>query len=599
MTEPHRRPARTLILALALTALAGCGRQSTGPKQAATKQADPYAELTQSAQETFRKSGDLATCRSLVEQLNRYLGRGDPVKKPEALPGAREALLKNELSLTDEEVAEVGRQEFTPLDAYWLHETILFRDVARALDVGGLPAADRARAALEWVVTNLRPVEHDGPALPPSYCALRGGGTTLERTYALLRLLHQLDLDYGLVGDESAAQSPNGVWAVGVLADGQILLFDVRLGLPLPGPDGKGTLTLAQARTEAEPFRPLAADARPAYDVTPDRARKSQVFLTAPLTALAPRMTFLQGLVPAAARLDYDAAAARDRFQKAMQGPVFEGCAVRFWNPPVVDAYPRVLHAFIPAPDGGGDRSPPGRRHMDRYHFEAVPWRMLPPFLVELQGEPGARVRSLFADRALLFTQPGRPRDLILRGQFDEATRQLVELQGELTRRPHTEKDVDETARLWAKTAREFYANLARQERAGNLAEVEDQKSKIDILWQRSHGLNFFLAYLLSEPLLAETTYLLGVCKHEQALRLAYRGEPDKDAWQTAARWWAKFVSDFPEHPAVPSARRNLGRAQEGAGRTVEARAAYDAVAASDAPEPMKLACKYLAGRLK
>src|SRR5439155_18575284 len=51
------------------------------------------------------------------------------------------------------------------------------------------------------------------PALPPGFLAVRGAGTTLERTYALLRLLRQLDLDACLVGDEAAAGGTTGLWA--------------------------------------------------------------------------------------------------------------------------------------------------------------------------------------------------------------------------------------------------------------------------------------------------------------------------------------------------------------------------------------------------
>src|SRR5207248_3282143 len=110
-------------------------------------------------------------------------------------------------------------------------------------------------------------------------------------------ILHQLDMDACLVADESAAASANGIWAVGVLADGEIYLLDLRLDLPVPAAGG-GVLTLARARAEAGAFQPLAVDDKLKYDVTPERAKAAQVFLTAPLSALSPRMRFLQGLLP-------------------------------------------------------------------------------------------------------------------------------------------------------------------------------------------------------------------------------------------------------------------------------------------------------------
>src|SRR5581483_3728736 len=111
----------------------------------------------------------------------------------------------------------------------------------------------------------------------------------------------------------SAGNATSGLWAVGVLTDGQIHLFDVRLGLPLPGPNGEGVATLAQVRTDPKAFQPLAVDPKLSYDVTPERAKQAQIYLTTQLSALSARMHFLQTLLPAnAARLDYDPAAVRE-----------------------------------------------------------------------------------------------------------------------------------------------------------------------------------------------------------------------------------------------------------------------------------------------
>src|SRR5205814_4260480 len=120
---------------------------------------------------------------------------------------------------------------------------------------------------------------------------------------------------------------PDGVWAVGVAADGQVHLFDVRLGLPVPGTDG-GVLTLAQARSLPEPFKALAVDPKLPYDVTAERAKRAEVLVPVPMSGLSPRMRFLQSLLlEGTARLAAEPSAARDRFRQAAGGA--DGPAVR------------------------------------------------------------------------------------------------------------------------------------------------------------------------------------------------------------------------------------------------------------------------------
>src|SRR5439155_2806604 len=136
-------------------------------------------------------------------------------------------------------------------------------------------------------------------------------------TYVLLTLLRQLDLDACLIGDASAADGPDKLWAVGVLADGQVYLFDARLGLPLPGPNGQGVATLAQIRSDPAALKPLDLDPKLPYDVTAERAKQAQVYVSVPLTSLSPRMHFLQGVIAeGTARLTEDPAALGERFRQ-------------------------------------------------------------------------------------------------------------------------------------------------------------------------------------------------------------------------------------------------------------------------------------------
>ncbi len=591
---PFRSRKMSLVLAAGmLAALAGCNsRPAATTSQTEGKPADPADELVESIRSDLRRSPDPAGCRRLVDQLNGYLPRANADRRPAPLSADERTILQRDFALRPEEINQVARSEFTTVDAYYLDEAFLLRDIARSLDADQLPPVARAEAASRWVTRNLRDVQPNGPAMPLSFVLTRAAGTPLERTYVLLALLSHLGLDAALIGDAGAG--PEGVWAVGILADGQVYLFDARFGLPLPGPEGTGVLTLAQIKTLADPFKPLAIDPKLPYDVTADRAKRTEVFVTAPLSALSPRMRFLQEIVGVdTVRLTADPTGQSERFRKAA------AATVRLWCPPAPDAVPRLLFAFLPAADGGGDTSPPDRLRIRQFLFDLVPFEMLPPFL-RLTGEPGDRIRSQFMGRVTVLSDPGQAHDLILRGQFREATEQLISVQARVKRRPGNPAELVKNAEEWANVARRFAAAQSRRERgagdAAEPAEIENEKRLADQLWENSRGPQALLEYLVAEPLAAQATYLLALCKQEEAERRPDAAQP---AWATAQNWWRSFVTGYPTSPWLPAAQRNLARTLEGGGQRAAARTAYLSLADS-APTPLeRLACRYLAEKLK
>lgn len=598
MTIAGIRPSHLLTLSV-LAALAGCSpRPAATISQTVGKAAEPADELGESVRDQLRRSVDPATCRRLIDQLNGYLPRAGADHRPAPLSAGERVVLEKEFALRSEEVAEVARSEFTPVDANYLDESLLFRDIARSLDVDRLPPVGKAEAACAWVARNLRGTPASGPALPVGFVAMRGAGTAVERTYVLLALLNHLGLDAALVGDAGAG--PDGVWAVGVLSDGQIYLFDARFGLPLPGPDGLKTLTLAQARTVADPFKPLNVDPKLAYDVSADRVKRAEIFVTAPLSALSPRMRFVQGIIGEdTARLAADPVAQLGRFRKAVGES--GGPTVKLWCPPTIDAVPRLLFAFLPAAEGGGDASAPGRINL--FRRSQIPLELLPPVLRDLQGEPGARILSHFHALATGLDQPGSAHDFILRGQFREATDLLVAVQTGAKRRPGNVAELTKNTEEWATVAREYAAEKARREHGrGNPnagGQMEQNQFRAEQLWRSPVGPVAFLEYAAGDLLAAQATYLLGQCKHEEAERQRDRPDAAGPAWTTAQHWWRAFLTSYPTSPWAPAAQRNLANALAASGQRPAARTTYLAVAES-APSPFdRLACRYLAERLK
>lgn len=603
-----RRKSLWSLAALALFSVStisslGCNRPSVSQKSNAGKPADPHAEQAESLRDEVRKASDIAACRRIVDQLNNYLPQASADHRPAPMTQDQRTFLEKGLGLQPDEVGEAARSEFTTLDAYYLDEALLFRDIARSLDVSKLPPVERANAAFGWVVRNLRSLDPASPATPLAFDVSRGAATPLERAYAFLALLQQLKVDAALIGDDNG--NPQGIWAVGVLVDGQILLYDARLGMPLPGPDGKGILTLAQARSNPDAFKPLAIDAKLKYDVTPERAKKSAVFVTAPLSSLSNRIRYLQQVLPEdAVQLATDLKATIERFSKAVGSA--EAPPVRAWCPPAPDAYPRLLYAFLPPGEGGGDRTPPASSRIAQFYQSRIPIGVLPQFLQVLQGEPGRRVRVEFEFRSTMLSQPGQARDLMNRGRFREATELLEAVRAEARRRTKDPHELETSTREWADGARAYFAEVSRREKGrtdlNSGVNLDELRTQMENGWKSTRGPQAFIISLVAEPLAAEATYLLGQCKQEEAERLACHPETAasaKPAWVSAQRWWTSFINQYPNVRPTLQAKLNLARVLQASGQRAAAKAAYESLENSELLPLERLACKYNAESLK
>lgn len=586
-------------------AVAGCNSSPATSKPVTKAKAAPAEELADLVQESVQRSNDLTACQHLTEQLNVGLSRPDAKLKPEPLTAEQKAFLAKEAGLTPAELDEIARSEFTPLDAAALEEAFLFHDAAKALDVGGLPPLQRIRAALDWVVRNVRAAPPAGFTAPPASVVLRGYGSGLERTYVLLALLRQLDFDAALLGDASG--EPGNIWGVAVRTDDGVYVVDPRLGLPLPA-TGTTTATLAQVRRDDGTSAAMNVDSKNPYDVTPDRAKAAVVYVAVPLTSLAPRIKLLQGLLPhGSAHVSADLVAMRDRLQKSLQGPGYEGCEVRIWASSAPDAWSRNLMSFLPAGEGGSDRAEPGRLRRDVFQRDLVPWNTVPQYFLQLAGEPGARIQRSFAGRILTLRQPGQARDLMLRGEFPEATEKLVALQEDLDKPTVSEKELAEDSRGWADAARGVYADLLRAERLARTdsaaaATIPEIREKIDNLWKKSMGPKMYLDLLASPQMNEEIVYLLALNKHEQAVRAANAsgGKTDPANWESARKWWLQFTTTYAASPDCIGARRNLAMALAAEGNKPAAIKELQMLAEfPQIPPTERLACLVLASQLK
>jgi hypothetical protein len=587
-----------LVLAVVIlfNSLGGSSVPTTSRVSSPTQASESGVE---SARQDLARQNDLNACRSALQQINAEIGE-KPSLRPPALTDEQKSWLSDNLNLSSDELSEVDSSHFTRLDQIYLSGCFLMRDTAHdALEVKGVrgkaggPAVhekplDQAARAFAWVMREVRLRPSEAEADPPSYVVRRGMGTALERALIFLALLEQL-------GDLSATepellgfllQVPDNsggmrLWACGVVAgDGkEVYLFDPSLGLPVPGPNGDGIATLAQARRQPEILAQLNAGEKNRYPVTMEQARSAQAQLVCPLSALSPRMRYLQDklLAPAVrVRLACDAAKEVERIKAA--------CSAGAEKPTSV-IVPRdqctLLRRFMSVDEGGADTT---YREV-RFIRDLVPWNALPAVFQNEQLFPQKsalriQVQTLFVNHFIRSLNTGSPRDLLLRGRYRSAVEKLVservDLRRALEQRANV-SDLEAQFQKWLELATKAYA---RQVTAKSPQEREQAERQVKAVWQGPSSLPIYVVIngAAAGVRNSEVAYQLGLCSQEEAEQLQARldlqartgaapYQPDvekaRSAWQNALQNWRSFDEDAPrQHPDRPAARFLRARAE-------------------------------------
>lgn len=170
--------------------------------------------------------------------------------------------------------------KFQVFDSFYLQEAVTLRNIAR--DARGEQSDDLARATrlFEWVVRNvslMKPGElgtdSAGQALEPNHLPYQtvflGRGEVIDRAWVFVLLCRQQGIEAAILAlPGEGADAPPRPWAVGVLIDGELRVFDPQLGLPIPAADGTGVAKLSELAADDALLRRLDLDAEHPYPVT-------------------------------------------------------------------------------------------------------------------------------------------------------------------------------------------------------------------------------------------------------------------------------------------------------------------------------------------
>jgi hypothetical protein len=395
-----KRRVRTWVIILGLTsALAGCDYSSSEPPPLATDptyeptlpsaptkgEASAISDLTASNPEM--KAVILESVINLIKtaalqpggdnfmqataKLNNYFEGTAPAEYA-LKPAAREYLASQ---MPTPLVKSLERPSFELIDARHLEDCMLYHGIATRV-AGNGDDLTRVRRLFDWMVRQVQLVPPESLAEPqigqaqarPYDVLLRGMATESiggwsERGWLFMSLCRQLGIDVGLLTYTPAGEKDPVSWICAALIDQKLYLFDPRIGLAVPGPDGTGVATLDEALSNPVILDRLDLPGQSGYRTTAAALAKSPskigLMIDSSPGYLSPRMLLLQNSLVGQNRtvLYRDPADQRDKFVQALGAhsggvslwplPIMVETRL-FTDPKFVQATQHVLYLFGP-----------------------------------------------------------------------------------------------------------------------------------------------------------------------------------------------------------------------------------------------------------
>jgi hypothetical protein len=178
-----------------------------------------------------------------------------------------------------------------------------------------------------------------------------------------------------------------------------------------------------------------------------------------------------------------------------------------------------------------------------------------------------------------LIMGPQQPRDSLLRGHFDDASRLLTTMRTECdanVARMQGNPEMPRRAAAAVKKIQEAQGAVMRAQKQGD-PNVDELGAVLESAIREGQGwVDAYLDGCAGVPLGEEVSYQLALSKHEQAVRMQLRVEfPNRSgsttgneaddarrAWQNAADWWKTYLDKYADSGRAPSARLHAGRAR-------------------------------------
>lgn len=292
-----------LVAIIGLTT-SGCQDTNRSPRSthvsSATSREQMNDQNLQYAFDVLRSTEEFQTAESLqavVARLNQWTQDKQP--RADWQPEPILETLPEELRQLPA-VRSLGDLRFPPIDGPELQQTVWLSAIAeraRGQESQPLPIA---QALFDWVVRNEQ-IERDAnmpvPHMPREILIL-GHSTAADRAWIFTLLCRQQGLDVvelAIAGDDGTEPR---LWTPAVFLDGELYLFDTRLGLPIAGPEGKPVATLRDVLADEKLLRAMDLDPQRLYPITADDLQHLVALVEASPMFISQRMQLVESELP-------------------------------------------------------------------------------------------------------------------------------------------------------------------------------------------------------------------------------------------------------------------------------------------------------------
>ena len=134
-----------------------------------------------------------------------------------------------------DEQTRLETNKFDTTDAVHVRDALFHRAIAGYLSDRGRDELQRVSVIVDFVCRNVALWKDDEIELPllPYLTMQLGRGTAEDRAWVIAEILKQLRIDALILSPKSSSAKASENWLLGVPVEGQIYLFDIRLGLPV------------------------------------------------------------------------------------------------------------------------------------------------------------------------------------------------------------------------------------------------------------------------------------------------------------------------------------------------------------------------------
>ena len=260
-----------------------------------------------------------------TENLNTLFEDGTTPADYALSPAAKDFLLKKVYELSGQNpepvVGALSSPKWIDRDARHIEDCMLYHAVAARV-AGEGDDLTKVRRVFDWISREIQLVPAGSLAtgklrqaqVRPADVLMRGmateNGAWSERGWLFMALCRQLGVDVGLLTlsprrpmgvalAEGSRPQPPAAWICAAIVDRKPYLFDPRIGLEIPGPDGEGVATVQEVIADPDILARLELPGQSAYGTTQadvaGSPTKIGVLIDSSAGYFAPRMKLLQG----------------------------------------------------------------------------------------------------------------------------------------------------------------------------------------------------------------------------------------------------------------------------------------------------------------